>query len=379
MHLARVLSTAGHEVHVVTFSGPASRPSDDAYTLTELPFFAGSRFGALRRYATAVKRLSGLFRRERPDIVQVLTGVDGLTIATALLLSAKGPPALVKFSGELVWETQVTSIVAKGGDFPSPREVLGYSFKTRVLALIERWALSRYTCIWATSHFQEKVLIEDLALPAAKVRRLPNLVSVPAARPRTFSSDPVTVLAMARFARWKRLDLVVQAVAAIDEPRLSLCVVGGEDDDVDRELRELVLKLDLADRTEFAGPVVGEARFDYLTRADIFVSPSIYEPFGIALVEAMAMGVPVIAAAVGGVPDVVPHREAGLLVPPNDVTSLIAALRSLASSPELRQKLSEAARQHAQRFDLERNLSQLERLYDSTIAITVGGRDRPRD
>jgi glycosyltransferase involved in cell wall biosynthesis len=90
---------------------------------------------------------------------------------------------------------------------------------------------------------------------------------------------------------------------------------------------------------------------DEYRAADIFCLPSLQEGFGIAFLEAMASGLPIVACRSAAVPEVVPDGEAGLLVPPDDPKALARALIRLLSDPLLRRRMGEAgmrkAREHA--------------------------------
>ena len=88
----------------------------------------------------------------------------------------------------------------------------------------------------------------------------------------------------------------------------------------------------------------------YLAAADVVTVPSRNEGMGRVVVEAMALGRPVVATAVGGIPDVVTDGECGRLVAPEDVDTLAAALIELGRDPALRRKLGEAAAQRAEAF-----------------------------
>ncbi len=96
-------------------------------------------------------------------------------------------------------------------------------------------------------------------------------------------------------------------------------------------------------RVEFAGPVADTELAARYARADVFVAPSLFESFGLIYLEAMQHGVPVVGAAVGGVPDVVHDGVDGLLVPPGDAPALAAALERLMDDEDLRRRLGQAA------------------------------------
>jgi glycosyltransferase involved in cell wall biosynthesis len=91
----------------------------------------------------------------------------------------------------------------------------------------------------------------------------------------------------------------------------------------------------------------------------IAVVPSLYEPFGLVALEAMACGVPVVATAVGGLKEIIQDGESGLLVPPGDVPALAQALVTLLTNEALRQRLAQGARRRAEKFSLERRSREL--------------------
>ena len=104
-----------------------------------------------------------------------------------------------------------------------------------------------------------------------------------------------------------------------------------------------------------------------LAEADVFCLPSIYEGLPLAILEAMAAGLPVVATAVSGNPEAVEDGVTGLLVPPESATALADALITLLADPERRRAMGEAARARvAERFSIDRiaaeHLALLQRL-----------------
>ena len=129
-------------------------------------------------------------------------------------------------------------------------------------------------------------------------------------------------------------------------------------------LRQLAEELDISRRVMFLG-----ARQDVpecLVALDLFVLPSLNEGMGLALVEAMAMGLPVVATRVGGIPDIVREGETGLLVPPGDEKALALAMLSLLWDPDRRRAYGEAAKRRVdERFDVASTVREVERLYET--------------
>jgi glycosyltransferase involved in cell wall biosynthesis len=112
---------------------------------------------------------------------------------------------------------------------------------------------------------------------------------------------------------------------------------------------------------EFAGTVPDI--WPHLARADVFALASRTEAFGIAVVEAMAAGLPVVAAAVGGVPELVSPGVTGELFPPGDHRALAAHLLRLLREPELRGRMGAAAQQAAEGYRLKETVRKYCALY----------------
>ena len=108
--------------------------------------------------------------------------------------------------------------------------------------------------------------------------------------------------------------------------------------------------------------------YEELADWDVLLSPSRTEAFGLAVQEAMAMGVPVVASGVGGIPEQL-DEHSGILVEPDDVDGFANAVRRLAADPGLRASLGDAGRRRRERlFTLERQAEQLDAVYRSTLA-----------
>jgi len=101
-----------------------------------------------------------------------------------------------------------------------------------------------------------------------------------------------------------------------------------------------------------------------LAAADVFVFPSLYEAAGIAMIEAMACALPVVASRAGGIPEVVEHGVSGILVAPGDADELARALTALEGDPERRRRLAAAARTRAEAFDVRATVRALEGIYE---------------
>ncbi|HSD19342.1 MAG TPA: glycosyltransferase family 4 protein [Anaeromyxobacter sp.] len=156
------------------------------------------------------------------------------------------------------------------------------------------------------------------------------------------------IVGLGRLIPIKGFDLLVRALpsvsAHIDAARALLVGDGPERS----RLEALAASLSVSGRLR----TIGETRdvAPHLVAADVVVVPSRNEGMGRVIVEAMALGRPVVATAVGGIPAVVTDGETGRLVEPDDVEALAASLVELGRDPALRRKLGDAARQRAEAF-----------------------------
>jgi glycosyltransferase involved in cell wall biosynthesis len=143
-------------------------------------------------------------------------------------------------------------------------------------------------------------------------------------------------------------------------PEVHFVLVGGGDD-------EAMLKAAAAglSNVTFTGFVDNVG--DYLAALDLFVLPSNREGIGSILLDAMEQGLPVVASRVGGVPDIVHHRENGLLIDPKSPTQLRDAILTLAADPELRRQYGERGRAFALGFTSEVMWRKYFALYESVV------------
>lgn len=212
----------------------------------------------------------------------------------------------------------------------------------RLYTSLERLAAPWCRTIVAVSEEERAAALERGVGRAAQLVVIPNGIALDrfAAEPRPV---PGRIVMVGRLAPQKRPDLLVRAFARLrhEFPDAHLQIAG--DGPTAAEVRALVTELGLGDVVELLG-----ARTDVpeiLSRAACVALPSAYESAPYALLEAMAAGAPVVATAVGGMPETIDDGRTGLLVPPGDVDSLTAALRRLLADPQMAAELGAAARE----------------------------------
>lgn len=174
--------------------------------------------------------------------------------------------------------------------------------------------------------------LRELA-PRATIEVVPNVVDTaafhPPAEPRTGDGGPARLLNVADLAGKKGQRVLLEALAQVPGATLEIAGEGPEREPLERRAREL----GIADRVTLLGAQPPERVAELMRAADLFVLPSFHENLPVVLIEAQASGLPAVASAVGGVPELV-DEAAGALVPPGDPEALAAAIRDALGARE---------------------------------------------
>ena len=192
------------------------------------------------------------------------------------------------------------------------------------------------------------------------------------------------ILSVGRLVPRKGVDLVIQALphlraAGFDDVELLIVGVGGDScvlhaDPEVRRLLDLAAELGVSDHVTLQGQVSRGEMPGIFRSADAVVCAPWYEPFGIVPLEAMACGVPVVAAAVGGLRDTVLDHTTGLHVPPRDPEAIATALAMLLGNPPLRAELGQSGQQRARsRYTWDRVAAETEKAYQLALAGSPAG------
>lgn len=215
--------------------------------------------------------------------------------------------------------------------------------------LRERAVLSSAAAVITTSVWSRRRLVELYQLPADRIH-----VAEPGVDPAELAAGTASgqaLLSVAAVIPDKGYDVLLAGLAMTTDLSWHCVCVGSQDHDpafVDA-LRRSALEYGLADRVSFPGPATGSNLDRAYDAADVLVLASRAETYGMAVTEALARGLPVIATDVGGVAAALGYAtdgaRPGLLVPPDDPRALAGALRSWLGDAELRARLRRAARE----------------------------------
>lgn len=265
---------------------------------------------------------------------------------------------------------------------PWKRDQLGRGYD--LSRWIEKTALEMADAVIAVSRSTRDDILRLFDVEPTRVVVIPNGIDIdeyqPVDEPETlaqFGIDPDRpfVLFIGRITRQKGLYYLLQAIPHLD-PKLQVVLCAGDADTLamQRETEEIVQELQERRAGIIWIPKMLPRRttIALYSHATIFCCPSIYEPFGIINLEAMACGTPVVGSAVGGINEVVVEGETGLLVdphlsaePPHDPISpakfehgLASAINRLVNDPELLHRMSRAGRERVEQHYSWRSIAQ---------------------
>lgn len=290
------------------------------------------------------------------DLVYSLNAVSaGLPALISSRLRKK--KFFVKIVGDYAWEIAVYKNQSSFliGDF----QVATKRGWIKILANVQYWVCKKADRVIVPSEYLAG-LVKGWGVDANKIFVIYNGVDFePAGINKEEARKKIgipgnIILSSGRLVPWKGFKMLVKIMPKLLEINqfFRLVIVG---DGPDRKLLEAMIKnLNLDKRVYLAGRKSKEELMVYLTAADMFVLNSGYEGFSHQILEAMAIGVPVIASAIGGNKEVIKQGENGFLVRYNDEFNLVEAIKGLWQAPELRKQFVEEGRRTVQKFSVER-------------------------
>jgi glycosyltransferase involved in cell wall biosynthesis len=346
--LGAFLSSRGHRVRAVTSAG-RERPDPPAFPLRI----------ARRDRPVPVRLVGALAALSREAATADVIYATGMTGRSSVVSGLRRVPLVAKVVSDEAYERSRRLGLYDGSLEEFQRELPGA--RIRALKFQQRLLLSRASCIVIPSEYLARIA-RGWGLPADRITVIPNpappveaLPSREVVRGRLGLNGPTFVFA-GRLVPQKNLPLAVTALRAV--PDASLVIIG--DGSEQSAVLRAAASAGVENRVSLQGPLPRSSVMEWLHAADAAVLPSDWENFPHAAVEALAVGTPVIATAVGGVPEIVEADVNGLLVPPGDLDALTAAMRSVATDAELLGRLRDGAAASSGRFSQDASFAALE-------------------
>ncbi|WP_243123343.1 N-acetyl-alpha-D-glucosaminyl L-malate synthase BshA [Thermaerobacter sp. FW80] len=356
--LGHQLAARGHQVHFISHDVPfrldLTRPGIHFHPVEvpSYPLFTYPPYDlALANQMAAVAETWGL------DLLHVHYAIPHATAAyLARAMLGPGRPLRVVTT---LHGTDITLL----GTHPSFQRIVEFS-------------INRSDAVTVVSHH-----LREATLAAFRVERplevIPNFVDPAVFHPPRHRDDPAlrrglaepgerVLVHVSNFRPAKDAPTVIAVFARVCREVPARLLLVGHGPDVDR-CAHMAHQLGIADRVRFLGEHADVARL--LAAADLFLLPSRQEAFGLAALEAMACGVPVVAARTGGLPEVVEHGRTGYLLPPGDVEGMARCALELLRDPDRHAAFARAAAETARRrFAAEAIVPRYEALYRRLLA-----------
>jgi glycogen synthase len=237
---------------------------------------------------------------------------------------------------------------------------------------VERWMANRAERVITCSAYMREHVADIYGLEEERISVIPNgidpselvpLDDLEALRARFARRDERLVLLVGRLVYEKGFQLALEALPGLIERLGDVRFIVAGSGTAEQELREQARELGLDPYGTFLGWIGDDVLHSLYRIADLTVVPSIYEPFGLVALEAMASGCPCLVADTGGLREVVPHEDVGLRFRSRDPASLAAMAERLLTDAELRERLVAEASEHVLGFDWGDVASQVDAVY----------------
>jgi glycosyltransferase involved in cell wall biosynthesis len=290
-------------------------------------------------------QLVHVFRTEKPDIVHTnLHYSDTFGILCAFLARVK------------IRIIQIHSIKEK------------YRHKLR---LLKKFSMSKVSIAIAVSQAASKDFKEEIPSFNKEIKIIPNGINICEFRNRVqkstmskndfgISKNTFTILTVANFKWQKGYEYLVSTVDILRTHECRFIIVGYGPEE--KNIKNMVAQLGLNEKIIFLGPRIDVP--ELMKIADVFLLPSIVEPFGICVIEAFFAGLPVIATAVDGIAENVKNMEEAILVNPANPTEIADAIMMLKNNPAMAKKLSEMAMKKSENFEIKNICKKIQDIYE---------------
>lgn len=308
--MAEYLESLGHNVDVIHFR-------------TVPPGLPGNWYRASRYICRRILELD-------PDLVIVSKSYQYMPLFRVSPLSGRVP--VLYLMHHLEWMDRANRMKA-------------FMYRTYV-----RWLLGMADTVWVNSASTERALRES-RIPASRVRVIsPGFEKTPAPPPdRSGRTGPVRLLCVGSVSPRKAQHVLVRACGLLEEESFILEIAGSvtADEDYASEVERLVSSLGLEERVTMSGNLDERELEDAYRRADILVHPASWEAFGMSILEGMWQGLPVVAANVAAIPELVRDGENGVLVEPGSAEALANGVRYLMENRARRLEMGGISRELA--------------------------------
>ncbi len=322
--LARELPKKGFEVEILNFGDLLKFPK----ILRHLIYF-----------------LKALFLGQKAEMI---FAQDPVSVGLPAILAAKilRKKFILKIVGDYAWEQARQRFGVK--DSLDDFVIKKYGFKTELLRKMEKLTAHNASAIITPSFYLKKI-VASWGVAEQKIKVIYNTFDSESFKP-DFSEKKDIILSVGRLVPWKGFSTLIDLMKELPE-EIKLVIAGSGTEE--QNLRSKIESLKLAERVILVGQIGKKELNEYFGRARLFVLNTQYEGLPHSVLEAMAVGVPVVTTNIGGNPEVIKDGFNGLLISYNDKEALKGAILTLWSDENLRKKFTVNSFEELKKFSLE--------------------------
>jgi len=345
---------------VLTFGERNARQKENSLLIYRVGLYKNlpSFLGTLIRQTNIFWQLLKIIKEEKIDLIHCHE-IPVFGFLTGLVGYILGLPTVIKYPGDLVYE----SLNKDKLRVKKVEGVFTYNLFTRIKTLFEKIILSLHRKIWAVSKSQKHILMSCLDVPEEKIILMPNFIDIKLyERKHDFGKKGKKILIVSRLVPWKQVERLGEIISGLEGLSLEIDIIGGGNRDIEQKIKTLV-KQKTSIKVNFLGKIDPRNVHRKFNEADIFLSLTCYEPFAISLIEAVAVGLPVVAPSVSGIPEMIKDRKTGLLYEEGNWTMAAEKIKLLVSNRALYRKISIQGQMMAKNYDINKNLSKIINFY----------------
>jgi N-acetyl-alpha-D-glucosaminyl L-malate synthase BshA len=346
--LGHALASRGHDVHFISYEIPFKLQIENPHIFFHPVYINNYELFQYPDYALPLAvKIAEVSTKYDLDILHVHYAIPHTTSAylARQLLKKKKPAIITTLHG-----TDITLV----GKNPNYRGIVKFSMEQSDLITAVSNNLREQTIEYFKSEKTIEV-IHNFFIPQ------PELIGKKPLRQRFVENEEKLILHSSNFRTIKRAEDVIRIFEKIRKKIPSKLILLGYGSEI-QNLREMVAELNLNNHVFFIGKITSVD--PYTASSDLFLLPSSQESFGLAALEAMAYGVPVVASNAGGLPELIQQGETGFLAPVGDVEAMSDFSIQLLQDHKLYQHISNEGRKQAkEKFSVEVILPKYESCY----------------
>jgi len=321
-------------------------------------------FGEVRHLPKIIRHLTYFFKIiKKAKGCEVIYAQDPVSVGLPTMLANKflRKRFFIRIAGDYAWEQGVQRFGVED-DLDTFSLKNNYGLRVKFFKKIQFCVAKRADQIIVPSHYFKNIIL-NWGIDSEKIKVIYNGIKLPqhldVRRP---SGAEKIILSVGRLVSWKGFKVLIETMPELlkEIPELKLVIVGSGPQR--KELEDTIGKLDLSNKVTLMGQISRSELLGQKKLADIFVFNTNWESFSFDTVEAMALGLPVVATKVGSLPELIENNKEGILVKPNDKEVIKNAVVKIFQNGSFRQEIVQNAYQKSKQFSIQNTLDNLVKL-----------------